>query len=340
MNLENRLSKIHGIPYVSLTGNGTTAIHLILKALGIENQKVAIPNNVCMNVPIAIYLSGNEPLYLDIEMETLGIDPRELEKYIDEVAVVIAVHNYGNLCKIEEISEICKDVFLIEDFAIAQGLENVGSWGDASIVSFGSGKVIDVGNGGAVFSRDRNLIEEISKIELSNSFKEEELELFSKTHTKLYNIDFGKSLGEHRNYFQSFLKNGAKNFLYKFDKNLIPKISEELLKLDSKVQNRISNAKYIFEKLENSGIVLQNPEMVSTFWRYNIFLENRDDVFQRILKKRYKISSWYHSVDILFQKRNREFLNSDKVSDTILNIWTNEDIDKSYIDNITKEIKE
>ena len=71
---------------------------------------------------------------------------------------MIAVHGYGSTCDIQSIINICRDkhIPLIEDLAVAQGatvdLRPVGSFGDLSVVSFGSGKIIDVGHGGAVFT--------------------------------------------------------------------------------------------------------------------------------------------------------------------------------------------
>ena len=190
--LENSLSILHDQKYAFLLGNATTALFVALNALGLKNKRIAIPNSVCVHVPIAIYLSGNTPHYLDISKSTLGIDLKELKSFGNKVDAVIAVHAYGAICDIIEIGNYCKtkNIPLIEDLAVSQGSsinnQPVGSFSDIAVVSFGSGKVIDVGHGGALLTSNKIFIERINylikNLEFQEEFKLNQVKAFNQYH--------------------------------------------------------------------------------------------------------------------------------------------------------------
>jgi dTDP-4-amino-4,6-dideoxygalactose transaminase len=346
--LEANIAKIHNRKYCVLTGNGTTAIYLALIVQDYKNKKVVIPNNVCMNVVLPIYFSGNIPVFVDIEKDTLGLDIKQIPKEAD---ALIAVHNYGNICEIKEIKNLCKknNIFLIEDVAVADGLyfdnKPLGSFGDVSILSFGSGKNINIGHGGAILTDDELLFKEIKKRlpyldEFSNE-KEKIIEKISKYHTKLYNYDFGKSLNKYYKEFKNLCLENKNNFLFKFNNLFYKKLEMMLGRLEKLILYRQRNANFLKNRFKNvEKIILLEPKYNSSYWRFNIFVENyRDELFKYLLEKKYKVSSWYHSIDLLFEKR--ENINtpiSDWVSENIINIWVNEEIDENYLVNISNDI--
>jgi len=347
--LEKKLANLHNRQYCKLTGNGTTALYLALLSQNYKNKKIAIPNNVCMNVILPIYFSENQPVFIDIEKNTLGLDITKFQgKDIDSV---IAVHTYGNICNIKTIQEYCeeKDVFLIEDVAVTQGLnfedKPLGSFGGISILSFGSGKIIDIGHGGAILTDDEEILQNIKKYLATlpdfSIEKEKALDNISKQHTKLYNIDYGKSLNKYYLEFKRLCLENKDNFLFKFDNSFFDKLHSSLDNLDKFILVRQKNAEYLKSRFSNvQGIEVLDSKYGSSYWRFNIFVENyRDELFKYLLSKKYKVSSWYHSIDLLFEKRidfNTPI--SDWVSKNIINIWVNEEIDKSYLDNISEDI--
>jgi dTDP-4-amino-4,6-dideoxygalactose transaminase len=71
---------MHGRSHGIMTGSGTSALVLALWALGLHGKRVAVPNGVCYSVPLAVILSGNEPVYLDIDRETLSLGVAQLRK--------------------------------------------------------------------------------------------------------------------------------------------------------------------------------------------------------------------------------------------------------------------
>lgn len=347
--LEIRLSNLHNRKYCKLTGNGTTAIYLALLSQNYKNKKIAIPNNVCMNVILPIYFSENQPFFIDIEKDTLGLDITKLQG--KEIDSVIAVHGYGNICNIKTIQEYCqeKGVFLIEDVAVAQGLnfedKLLGSFGDVSILSFGSGKNIDIEHGGAILTDDEEIFQSIKEYLATlpdfSIEKEKALDDISKQHTKLYNIDYGKSLNKHHQEFKRLCLDNKDNFLFKFDNSFFDKLNSSLDNLDKFISIRQKNAEYLKNRFENvQGIKVLEPKYDSSYWRFNIFVENyRDELFKYLLSKKYKVSSWYHSIDLLFEKRmGLDTTISDWVSENIINIWVNEEIDQNYLDDISEDI--
>jgi len=353
--LKKDLSKRHRKEYAYLTGIATAGIYLILRALGYLNKRVAIPNNVCFNVPLAVLFSGNGLFYADITKANLGLDPKHLMANEGAFDVVIAAHTYGSICDIEAIQSYCiqKDLFLIEDLAPAQGgriaEKPVGFFGNCSVVSFGAGKIIDAGHGGAVLSDDRSLINEIERIDKTlptfSTESAEQAERLSKYHTALYNEHYGKDLDRFAAQFVKHVFETKDHLLLRFNQQYAEVILEKLCELDSNNRRRREKARKLTELLEengNDGFEVYTPPDGSVYWRFNLFLKNhRDEVFRQILRKGYKISSWFPSVDMFFEERKRSSVVtpvSDEVGDQILNLWVNDEVDNTYLRSVSEEI--
>lgn len=352
--LESRLCELHQKKHCVLVGNGTTGIFLALKAAGLQKKKIAIPNGICTNVPMGILFSNNFPLYLDISPQNLGLDPNDLYQHSD-IQGVIAVHAYGSVCEIGKTREFCqkRNCFLIEDFCTAQGARvdslPVGSFGDASVVSFGAGKIIDVGHGGAVLSDDKSLIDEISRLnDLLPAYSpstEEFLSDFNKFHTKLYNDHFSSDLNSFWPEFKRKANATKEKLLAQFHPEFAGKIWDGLKMLDKKIENRrekAENFSRFFSKMTFEKVEVYNPPPGSVFWRSNIFLKgNRDKVLKTLLKEKFKVSSWFPPVGLFFAPRE-EFSTpvSNAIGDSILNLWVNEEVDKQYETAISKRIFE
>jgi dTDP-4-amino-4,6-dideoxygalactose transaminase len=349
IELEEKIAKIHNRKYCTLVGNGTTAIYLSLLSQGFKNKRIAIPNNVCMNVVLPIYFSDNIPLFVDIEKETFGINIEHLNG--ENIDGIIGVHSYGNVCDIGYIENFCKDnnIFLIEDVAVAQGMyfesRPLGSFGDVSILSFGSGKNIDINHGGAILTDNMTIYdkvkENLSDLDMYSISNENKIGEISKKHTKLYNIDYGKNINKYANELNKLFLSSKNSFLYQFDNNLRDKLNKKIDKINSFIEMRKENSSYLKGRLENkAGVVIMESKYGSSHWRFNIFAENnRDDLFRYLLEKKYKVSSWYHSVDLIFEKREGVITPiSDWAGENIINIWVNEDIDKKYLESISDDI--
>jgi dTDP-4-amino-4,6-dideoxygalactose transaminase len=154
-----------------LTGRAAGAIWAILRALDLRDQWVLIPANTCYIVLWAVLKSGNKPYLIDIDPQTGNISHKTLSQCpIENPAVLIPCHMYGLPVPMAEICAWARQrrVFVIEDASLALGAnidgKPAGAWGDASVFSFGHGKIIDTEIGGAFLTDDAQLAAEVERI--------------------------------------------------------------------------------------------------------------------------------------------------------------------------------
>ena len=351
---EIKLSEMHSRSGCMLLGSGTIGLMLSLKALEIKSSLIAVPNNSCFSVIQAIYYSQNIPLFIDIDKHDFGLSPLALLK-AKEYAAVIAVHAYGRICQIETISAICKNVGvpLIEDLAVAQGATNkgipAGSYGDLSIISFGAGKIIDIGHGGAILSNDPMLIKAIKRLSCDlPSFKkrnEDRMQAVSKLHTWMYNNQYLASVKVQYEKFIFAIEQAKLDFMYKFDQLQRANLEIQLEKLGNNIKSRQKKSDRFFKKLSFRDDVepLIHPQG-DVYWRFNILLKHsRNRILKRLLDEKLPISSWHPSVDIFYSNRdliNQETPICDRVSEQILNLWVNDTVDQNYETSVVDIIKQ
>ncbi len=168
-DFEKKFAEYCGTKYALTTSNGTTALHLALSALGLgEGDEVIIPDLTFIATANAVKYTGAKVVTVDIEEDTLCIDPKEIEKAITfKTKAIIPVHLYGHPANMEEIKKIAKkyNLFVIEDAAEAHGAEingkKVGSFGDVGIFSFYGNKIMTSGEGGMVTTNNKKIYEKM-----------------------------------------------------------------------------------------------------------------------------------------------------------------------------------
>lgn len=157
-HLESRLCQYLGVSDISLFNNGTTALLVALKALGVKGEVITTPFSF---VATSHSILWNEltPVFVDIDPETLNIDVQGIEQAISsKTSAIMPVHCYGNPCDVEEIKKIAKkhNLKVIYDAAHAFGVEDkngsILNYGDLSILSFHATKVFNTFEGGAIVS--------------------------------------------------------------------------------------------------------------------------------------------------------------------------------------------
>lgn len=142
--LEKEISEYLGVKYALGLANGTDALILALKALGIkEGDEVITTPFTFFATAESIAHVGAKPVFVDIEEETFNIDPEEISKKItSKTKAIIVVHLFGLSAKMDEIMKIAKenDLYVIEDACQALGTvykgKNAGSIGDIGCFSF------------------------------------------------------------------------------------------------------------------------------------------------------------------------------------------------------------
>lgn len=147
------------------TNNGTTALHLACKALGLsENDEVIVPNITFVASANAITYCGAKPIFVDVLPGTLNMDTSLLhEKISKRTKGIIAVHLYGVPCDMKTIMEFARErgLWVIEDAAEALGAsidgKIVGSIGDIATFSFYGNKILTTGEGGMLVTNREDL---------------------------------------------------------------------------------------------------------------------------------------------------------------------------------------
>ena len=140
---QREFAAYHDRKYGIMTPNCTTAIHLLLTALGLsEGDEVILPECTWIATGAAITYLRATPVFCDIESENWCLDPNSVEKLITpKTKAVIAVDLFGNMPNYEKLTKLCNEseIYLIEDSA-----ESLGStYKGVRAGKFGIGSVSD-----------------------------------------------------------------------------------------------------------------------------------------------------------------------------------------------------
>jgi hypothetical protein len=176
---ETEFSHWLGVPHVIGCGNGTDAIALALRGLGIgPGCTVVTVSHTAVATVAAIEMTGATPLLIDIDPVHYTMDPEALRRVISQpppglpqIRAVVPVHLYGQAADLDRIVPICREhgVALIEDCAQAHGArlhgQRLGTFGDAATFSFYPTKNLGaLGDGGAVAVSDPDLATRIAAL--------------------------------------------------------------------------------------------------------------------------------------------------------------------------------
>ncbi len=166
--LELKLKEYLQVPHLLFLTNGTIALQLAIKALNLRGEIITTPFSYVATTS-SILWEGCRPVFVDIDEHTLTIDPQKVEEAITEnTTAILATHVYGNPCDIDALEAIAKKHHLkvIYDAAHAFGTtyrgESVFNYGDISTTSFHATKLFHTIEGGAVFTRDAELLKKMA----------------------------------------------------------------------------------------------------------------------------------------------------------------------------------
>ncbi len=155
-NLADCLRADLGVEHLELVSNGTLALQLAIKALGLKGEIITTPYSYVATTN-AILWEGCEPVFVDIEPRTFCIDPDLIEAAITEkTSAILATHVYGYPCDVVRIQRIAERYGLkvIYDAAHAFRVRLNGhpliAYGDCSTLSFHATKIFHTAEGGAV----------------------------------------------------------------------------------------------------------------------------------------------------------------------------------------------
>ena len=159
--LKARLEDYLGVQNLLLVANGTLALQIAYKVLGVSGKAITTPFTF-VATSSSLKWEGIEPVYADIDGESLNLSPEKTREAIDpEVTALVPVHVYGNPCDVEAFDRIAQehDLKVIYDAAHAFGVrlngKSILQWGDAATLSFHATKVFHTVEGGAIVFKRR-----------------------------------------------------------------------------------------------------------------------------------------------------------------------------------------
>lgn len=168
--LEGALCDYLGVKHLALFTNATIALVTALQALRVTGEVITTPYSFVATAHSLIW-NGIKPVFVDIDPETLNLDPAKIEAAITpQTTAIMPVHCYGHPCDVKEIQRIADTYGLkvIYDaahaFAVNVGATSVLSHGDLSVLSFHATKVFNTFEGGAIICPDAKMKQRIDHL--------------------------------------------------------------------------------------------------------------------------------------------------------------------------------
>ncbi len=178
---EEKMEKYTGTKKAVACVNGTNALHLALKLLGVEKDNEVITQALTFVATAnAISYCNAHPIFIDVDKETMGLSPIAVEKWLEQnaelrnghciniktkrtIKACVPMHTFGHPVRIEELLSVCKKwkLELIEDAAESLGSfykgKHTGTFGKIGVLSFNGNKTITTGGGGMLLFNDEDL---------------------------------------------------------------------------------------------------------------------------------------------------------------------------------------
>jgi aminotransferase in exopolysaccharide biosynthesis len=181
-DFESAIIDFTGAKYAIATVNGTAALHVALKLAKVESGDEVITQSLTFVATCnAIRYCNAEPVFIDVNRETLGLSPKNLEEFLEEhceiredgfcwnrvtnkiIRACIPVHTFGFPAQLEELIRVCNrfNITLIEDAAESLGSyfkgQHTGTFGKLASLSFNGNKIITSGGGGMILTNDKEI---------------------------------------------------------------------------------------------------------------------------------------------------------------------------------------
>ncbi|RXJ46029.1 DegT/DnrJ/EryC1/StrS family aminotransferase [Gelidibacter gilvus] len=168
--LEMKLKAELKLKHLLFVTNGTVALQMAIKALDLKGDIITTPFSFVATTSSIVW-EGCQPVFVDIDKNSLNIDATKIEAAITEkTTAILATHVYGNPCDVVSIDRIAKkhNLKIIYDGAHAFGVEIYGKsifeYGDISICSLHATKLYHSVEGGLVITKDASLLKKLAYV--------------------------------------------------------------------------------------------------------------------------------------------------------------------------------
>ncbi len=280
---EKEMEKYLGVKYAVATINGTSALHIALKVLGIKENEEVITSDLTFVAPAnAIKYLLAFPVFIDCEENFAQMDVEKLDNFLKKdcfrkkdglynkittrkIKAILPVHILGGVCQMEKILELAKEfgLFIIEDASEALGAKYrnkfAGTFGDIGVLSFNGNKIITTGAGGMILINDEKLAKKARY--LTTQAKDDPVEYI---HNEI-------------------------GYNYRMPNLLAALGCAQLENLDKYIEKKRKIAKNYdnaFSEIEYIKPVKEGPNVFSTFWLYTIILKENSPIDRFNLMKK------------------------------------------------------
>ena len=195
---EEMMCSVTGARFACATVNGTSALHAALVAMGVQKGDEVITQPLTfVGTANAITYCGADPVFLDVDMDTLGLSFDALENFLNKRAILkdgktynkvtgkvisacLPVHIFGHPCRIDKIVEICSrhNIPVVEDCAESLGShykgKHTGRFGFLGVFSFNGNKIVTAGGGGVIITDNTRIARKIKHITTTAKVKDDE----------------------------------------------------------------------------------------------------------------------------------------------------------------------
>jgi len=178
---EEMIAEFTGAKHAIAAVNGTAALHIALILCDVKPDDEVITQALTFIATAnAIAYTGANPVFIDVDPETLGLSPDALRSFLTEnaklengcctnkltgkrIKACVPMHTFGHPCRIDEITAICRqyDIDVVEDAAESLGSyykgQHTGTFGKFGTLSFNGNKIISTGGGGMILTNDEEL---------------------------------------------------------------------------------------------------------------------------------------------------------------------------------------
>ncbi len=307
---EKEFAEYIGVKHAISVGNGTDALVIALKSLGIGSGDEVITSTFTYFASAeSISAVGATPVFVDVEKETFNIDPAKIEEKITKkTKAIIPVHIFGQSARMDEINKIAKkhNLKVVEDAAQAVGSKYkgkmIGTLGDAACFSFFPTKNLScAGDGGMIVTNDDN-IAIVARALRTHGSGENGQKAFNFLNNIKEEIETSKD-GDDTVYNPLKYYNYLIGFNSRLDAIQAAILRVKLPHLDKWNEGRRKIAKIYDEKLKNSNVVtpVVDEENDPIYHQYVLQCEDRETMLTK-LKEKGVATGVYYPVPLHLQK--------------------------------------
>lgn len=261
--LELRLKRYLNVSHMLFLSNGTIAIQLAIKALNLKGEIITTPFSYVATTSSIVW-EQCKPVFVDIDDQTLNIDPTKIEDAITaNTTAILATHVFGNPCNIDEIQKIANrnGLKVIYDAAHCFGTtykgKSIFEYGDISTTSFHATKLFHTGEGGAVFTTNPELLK---KMALLRNFGHTSPTSFDGVGINAKNSEFHAAMGLSVLKYMDNIKNKRK-IQWDYYLELVDTLNIQVLKITEGTTNY--NGAYFPIIFESEEILLKSVEALT-----------------------------------------------------------------------------